>query len=310
MALAPSAHNTQPWKFAVGESSIDVFVDWDRHLDVSDPTLRQLYVSLGCTIENGVVAGEHAGMEVEVTYFPEGETKEKPVARLTLQKASSDNTGDTKVFEAIPSRRNDRARYNSQALTDSERASITSLKNENVVLVEEAQEKKKVAEISAKGTWKTLSDPKFKGELAHWVRSSLTKKHDGMPGDAMGMPAPIALIAPWIIKPAPIHKMQTPEVKQQVETAATLAIIATAEDTSTARMEAGRILERLWLEATAADLAGSVIAAPVESGEEIRQEMQSLLGTQKYPQTMLRIGHSKNKNLKATPRRDVSEVIG
>lgn len=40
--LAPSAHNTQPWKFRTLTNSLEIFVEWDRHLKVSDLDLRQL----------------------------------------------------------------------------------------------------------------------------------------------------------------------------------------------------------------------------------------------------------------------------
>ena len=38
--LAPSSHNSQPWKFVVGASEIDVFADLSRWLKVSDPSRR------------------------------------------------------------------------------------------------------------------------------------------------------------------------------------------------------------------------------------------------------------------------------
>ncbi|MEX2054805.1 MAG: hypothetical protein WD972_01360, partial [Candidatus Andersenbacteria bacterium] len=72
MVMAPSAHNTQPWQFRIAENSIDVFVDWKRHLTVSDPTQRELYLSLGCTIFNGIVAAAHSGLATTISYLPQG----------------------------------------------------------------------------------------------------------------------------------------------------------------------------------------------------------------------------------------------
>lgn len=309
MTLAPSAHNTQPWKLAVNGGAVDVYVDWSRHLDVSDPTQRQLYVSLGCAIENGVVAAEHVGFSCAVSYFPEGEDKDKPAARLTFTRSPVGPANVNTLFAAIPRRRNDRSRYDSKPLTDAERSVLKTAQDTNVVFIEDDVKRSELAEVSAKGTWETLSRKDFKTELSQWVRSSLTKQHDGMPGDAMGMPAPIALIAPFVAKNAPIHKMQTPEVKKQIATSAAVAIITTSEDTNVARMQAGQMLERLWLEAAAAGLAASVIAAAIESGETVRSQLRTVINTQHYPQTMLRIGHSKAKHLKPTPRRTVNECL-
>lgn len=309
MTLAPSAHNTQPWKFKVTENSVDVYIDWSRHLTVSDPTERQLYVSLGCAIENGVVAAEYAGFEVRVAYFPKGEGKDLPAASLVLSQSTKKSFDTAKLFKAIWVRRNDRSRYDGAPLNNDERSALTATRDGHIVLVEDTAGRDALAEVSAKGTWETLSRSDFKMELSQWVRSSLTKKHDGMPGDAMGMPSPVALIAPFVAKNAPIHKMQTPEVKKQITSSAAVAVIITSEDSNGARMEAGRILERLWLEATAAGLAGSVIAAAVESGEQLRHQLQQAINTQHYPQTILRIGHSKAKRLKPTPRRAVKECL-
>ena len=50
--LAPSTHNTQPWKFVIGRREIDVFVDESRWLRVADPFRRELHISLGCAIES------------------------------------------------------------------------------------------------------------------------------------------------------------------------------------------------------------------------------------------------------------------
>ena len=50
--LAPSSHNTQPWKFSISEDKIKVFADKNRWLKVADPDQRELYISTGCAIEN------------------------------------------------------------------------------------------------------------------------------------------------------------------------------------------------------------------------------------------------------------------
>jgi len=41
--LAPSSHNSQPWKFAVGEKEIVIQPDFNRALPVSDANHRQLF---------------------------------------------------------------------------------------------------------------------------------------------------------------------------------------------------------------------------------------------------------------------------
>ena len=35
--LAPSVHNTQPWRFVVRGDGLDMLADWSRRLTVLDP---------------------------------------------------------------------------------------------------------------------------------------------------------------------------------------------------------------------------------------------------------------------------------
>src|ERR1044071_5740294 len=69
--LAPSSHNTQPWKFAVSRDEIAIFVNKDRWLRIADPDQRELYASVGCALENLLIAAEHFGYGCQLTYFPE-----------------------------------------------------------------------------------------------------------------------------------------------------------------------------------------------------------------------------------------------
>jgi hypothetical protein len=71
--LAPSGPNNQPWKFAINEDRVSVFVDLSRALPFVDPSNRTLYMSVGCAIANLGVAGAHFGFAPSVSYFPRGQ---------------------------------------------------------------------------------------------------------------------------------------------------------------------------------------------------------------------------------------------
>ncbi len=68
--LAPSVKNTQPWSFTVASNRVHLAAARNRDLPVADPHQRELYISLGCALENLLVAAEHFGFSHEVTYFP------------------------------------------------------------------------------------------------------------------------------------------------------------------------------------------------------------------------------------------------
>jgi hypothetical protein len=51
-SLAASSHNTQPWRFRIGERSISIQPDRTRQCPAVDPEGAHLYRSLGCAAEN------------------------------------------------------------------------------------------------------------------------------------------------------------------------------------------------------------------------------------------------------------------
>jgi hypothetical protein len=69
--LAPSARNSQPWAFSVQKDRVHVIADLRRCQAVGDADRRELYISLGCSLENLLVAAEHFGFRHGVSYFPE-----------------------------------------------------------------------------------------------------------------------------------------------------------------------------------------------------------------------------------------------
>ncbi len=47
---APSVHNTQPWRFAIHDSAIDLLADTSRLLPSIDPDGRELMISCGAAL--------------------------------------------------------------------------------------------------------------------------------------------------------------------------------------------------------------------------------------------------------------------
>jgi nitroreductase len=306
--LAPSAHNTQPWKFRAAGSRLDIFVDWSRHLTVSDSTGRQLYVSLGCAFANAIAAARQRGYRVAVTPFPEGIDKQQPAARLEFAgQTMPPELADRKMFDAIAQRRTDRSLYDGQPLTANERQQLRLAAG--VILVEDRAVIETVAKLTEEATATTLSRKDFKVELSRWVRNSWTRQADGMPGYAMGIPAPVSRLAPMMVRLAPIHKQEAPKTRQETSSASGIAVITSAHDTPSDWFAAGQALENLWLSATATGLAAMPLVAAIEAGENIRTRLQSAVHTDQLPQSILRLGHSRQKALRPTPRRSAQDCF-
>ena len=53
--LASNPHNSQPWLFRVDEQRIDLYANPARSLRSIDPFQREMYIGLGCALENLMV---------------------------------------------------------------------------------------------------------------------------------------------------------------------------------------------------------------------------------------------------------------
>src|SRR3989338_4384844 len=72
--LAPSSHNSQPWKFSIQSDAILLFPELTRSLDVSDPYYRNLYISLGCSLENILIASDYYGLQTTIQTLTDAST--------------------------------------------------------------------------------------------------------------------------------------------------------------------------------------------------------------------------------------------
>ena len=59
--LAPNGHNTQPWRFLARVGGISVVPDFSRRTPIVDPDDHHLWVSLGCAVENLLIAAAARG---------------------------------------------------------------------------------------------------------------------------------------------------------------------------------------------------------------------------------------------------------
>ena len=66
--LAPSSHNTQCWKFRLGDERISILPDTSRRCPAVDPDDHHLYVSLGCAAENLVQAANASGLHSAIVF--------------------------------------------------------------------------------------------------------------------------------------------------------------------------------------------------------------------------------------------------
>jgi nitroreductase len=84
--LAASPYNTQPWLFRLTDNQIEILVNSDRNVGGLDPLRRELYMGLGCAVENACVAAPSQGLVASVSLVPDP-TRPDLAAVLDLQTA-------------------------------------------------------------------------------------------------------------------------------------------------------------------------------------------------------------------------------
>ncbi|MEL6954931.1 MAG: twin-arginine translocation pathway signal protein [Pseudomonadota bacterium] len=81
--LAPNPHNRQPWLVDLSQADeVTILRDPDRDLPMTDPFNRQIFIGLGCFIENMVIAASQTGHSVSLDILPEGDDGPVAVARF------------------------------------------------------------------------------------------------------------------------------------------------------------------------------------------------------------------------------------
>ena len=307
--LAPSGHNTQPWKFSIKEGSIGIFPDFTRELPVVDPDHRELYISLGCALENLVIAARYAGYDPEVEYFPVGE----PTERLLVRLKPADMAGDRVLFRAIPERHTNRREYDGKQIPRADMKELQSVPKESGVtsiVLSEQKTIERIIELVKEGNDIQMNDDAFMDELISWIRFSdaeAEKHRDGLTSRAMGRsPAP-GWIGRLFMRLFVSAKSQSKTDERNIRSASALMVIASERDDRKSWVDVGRSFERIALTLTSLGIMNAHHNQPCEV-PRLRTQLGRELGLgSSHPQLLLRIGYA--EPLPHSPRRPVEEVL-
>jgi len=117
--LSPNPHNIQPWLIElVGEDSFFIHRDETRELPATDPFHRQLYIGLGCFVENMRLAASAAGWDAQITPFPSGD--DGPVAFVKFVEGAAKDP----LADQIANRHSDKGPYEARNLSDAHLAAL------------------------------------------------------------------------------------------------------------------------------------------------------------------------------------------
>jgi hypothetical protein len=303
--LAPSIHNTQPWRFRLGRHSLEMRLDPERQLHVLDPGRRQLLISCGCALFNArvaVAAGRHT---LRVERFPEPSDPDL-VARLTLGEPNAPWTPLVRLDAAIDLRRSNRREFFDTRVSEEvlwELTTAASAEDATVVPVSGLDQRRDVAALVREADAIENADPDYLAELRKWTIERSTPD-DGVAAGSYPQATGRHGEIPLRDFGSGLSGHMPPVLDSGLDQC--LLVIGTRADDPLHWLRAGEALERLWLEATRLDQVVSLLSQPVEV-RQTRQRLGQVLGADIWPQALLRVGQAA-PNV-ATRRRPLDQVL-
>lgn len=304
--LAPSGHNTQPWKIKVNDNSIELSADHSRKLPVIDPMNRQLITSVGAAAGNFFTALNYFGFNYTYTFLKK--ENDNFSVLITPVDGRIANPYDKNLFLAITRRRTNRNPFDDKLIDGLIIQRFETIVSEERIklLIQENENRNKLISIIEEGDKMQSSNQKFCKELSEWVHPERADSKDGIPGYAFGQNDMISSSGPFYIGNLEWGKIQAGRDRNLIKGSPLIVILESKNDTPEDWFKTGIALERLLLAAASENISASYLNQPLEI-PELNQKVKSELIIKGVPQQILRMGYG--KTVKPTPRRKLEEVF-
>ncbi len=305
---APSIHNSQPWRWLIGDNSVHLFADPDRHLPITDPDSRDLLVSCGAALHHLRVAFAAVGWATTVHRLPNPAQPDHLAAVECSPRAAT--IEDITLAAAIPHRRTDRRRFSSWPVpadlldTLSQRAMAQGAL---LARITDPQHRFQLTTAIADAARQQAADPDYATELAAWAGRSVVATE--------GVPAANTLAQParhgdTTMRTFPHGALTEPNSDE--DDAGQLLVLATSSDDRMSQLRAGEALSAVLLAATELHFASCPLTQPMEVDTTRAVLQYQVLHGVAVPQIVVRVGWAPigSNRLPATPRRPLDDVVG
>jgi len=309
--LAPSSHNSQPWRFRLHGEYVELHADRARALPIVDPQDRELIISCGAALGHLQVALRRFGYTGNIQVFPDP-TNRDLLACIGLGETHLPTSHDERLFQSLFARHTNRNAFHKEYIPEEIVARLEAeAKREGVWMdvVPEGERREALAQCIAQADRDQLADPRFRRELASWIRphaADPSLPQDGMPSESLGMPGLIADVGPFLVRTFDTGVLISARDRQLTINSPLLVVFGTEEDTPLAWLQTGQALSDLLLYVTTEGIVSSFMNAPLEVAE-LRAQVGEALRREGYPQLVLRLGYS--DPTAPSPRRPLSDVL-
>ncbi|HEV7121399.1 MAG TPA: hypothetical protein VGN56_01075 [Candidatus Paceibacterota bacterium] len=269
---APSGDNSQPWHFVFRSPDT---LEFHAHPEYDHPVLNVdnsgTLIALGAAVENGVLEARGLGYDPSIAF---SNTSGDLIATMRLVPGSAPSTNDAALREAIKERASNRKAFSTRSLESIDReqllAEARSMPSVSFSLIEDRTKMDEASRALTRMEQIALSHQVLHGHFfssIFWSNERNDAGEPGLHGKTLELPPPAQALF-RILKHWPIAKtfarigfprfVAMTNAKQNASASAFGCVMS---DTLNAQsyFDTGRLLERLWLRATALGLSFQVV---------------------------------------------------
>jgi hypothetical protein len=306
--LAPSTHNTQPWRFRIHGMEVDLYADRTRALPVVDPQGRELTISCGAALFHLRLALQYFGYAPTAELLPDPADPDL-LARVNLGLRAETDSDVIVLFQAITQRHTNRQAFRSDPVAHElllEFANAAQSQGAWLQIVGDEPARSALADLIAEADRRQWADKHFRQELAAWVRPPDSARRDGLAVATQDLGSLMSHAGPLIIRTFDLGKGHAAKDRQIALYSPVLALLGTDADDVPSWLAAGQGLARVLLEVQAEGVSASFLNQPIQV-PELRPAVSQIAGRGGFPQILLRLGYG--EPVQAACRRPVADVL-
>jgi len=303
---APSLHNSQPWRWVVGRTSVDLFADPHRIVAEADSSGREAIISCGALLDHFRVAMAAVGWDCQVDYLPNPNNLDH-LAAIDFAQLDSVAEARRDRVKAILQRRTDRRPFRAPKDWSSFEPLLFSCFDSELAALEVLPDevRPQLAEASRLADSLRRYDDEYQHELSWWTEPS--RESDGIPHSALLSESQARRVDVQRRFPARWFKERG---ASSVQDEGKILLLTTPADTRLDALNCGQVLSSVLLECTMAGLATCPVSHLTEVAAS-RDMVQQLIGANEaMPQVLIRVGiELSGKSPQPTPRRPLGDVV-
>lgn len=327
-ARAPSLHNSQPWRFRVRGSVIELRADRSRILLLTDPSGREMLVSCGAALY-----GLRLGLR-KLGYLPAVQLLPDPaepglLARVQPGRRAPITRHERELLMAVPHRHTHRGPFAPGRVPARLLAMLcrdAAAEHATLVLIDQPDQLRALAELAAAASREQQADQAIRAELRRWTRPADSAAREGVPAWSWVTPGPAAgpgaaarpqaagaarppgrrQEGPWHDRLAQRDFGEPGLLPGGGPAASATAVLTTPGDDPADALRAGQALHRLMLHAATRWVFASLHSQPLEL-PSARAQIRARLALDGAVQMLMQFGRS--NTAAATARRPVDEII-